>query len=115
MTQSLLIYILAIKLLPSSVKIIAKSEKVNFLPDKDSLIEEKEIIYTFDNGVSVLYLEESEKLENEYAGQLCQEKWIGYNVLDNNRFTITPREKNFYNICQEKYWVKNQNPQNVML
>ncbi|MEQ1962354.1 hypothetical protein ABLB69_04090 [Xenorhabdus khoisanae] len=114
MTQSLFSYILAIKSLSSPVKIISKNERVNFLTDENSIIEDKEIIYSFDNGVKIIYLEESEKLEDEYPEQLCQEKWVSYKVLDSNGFTITPREKNFYNICQEKYWVKNQMVQNTM-
>ncbi|MBC8952851.1 hypothetical protein Xenpb_01573 [Xenorhabdus sp. PB62.4] len=108
MAQSLLTYILAIKSLSSAVKIISENETVNFLTDETSTIEDKEIIYTFDNGVRVLYLEESEKLDNEYIEQLCQEKWMSYKILDSNGLTITPREKNFYNICQEKYWIKSQ-------
>ncbi|MDC9597714.1 hypothetical protein [Xenorhabdus anantnagensis] len=115
MTQSLLIYILAIKSLSSPVKIISKNEKINFLTDENLIFEDKEVVYTFDDGVSILYLEESEKEANESYEDLCQEKWMSYKVLNSNGFSITPHEKNFHNICQEKYWVKNQILQNNML
>ncbi|SFN46766.1 hypothetical protein [Xenorhabdus japonica] len=115
MTQSLLIYILAIKSLSSPVKIISKNEKNNFLTDENLILEDKEVVYMFDNGVSILYLEESEKEDNESSEELCQEKWMSYKVLDSNGFLITPREKNFHNICQEKYWVKSQILQSNML
>lgn len=99
-------YLYAILSIPSPVIVVNKTEKFDRFSDGDNIIEECEIIYTFNNGVKVLYEMESDSFQSD---NVCYECWISYEVIHDNGYVISPKKKMFYNSCQEKFWLKMQN------
>ena len=98
-------YLCAIHSLPSTVKIVNKTETVRQYPEGDNVIEERELLYSFNNDVQILYSMESDNFQSD---GVCQECWISYDVVNDGGYVISPPKKQFYNRCQERFWFKIQ-------
>jgi hypothetical protein len=98
-------YLCAIHALPSPVKTIKTTETLERFPEGENMIEEREILYTFNNGVQVLYKMESDTFQSD---DICRECWISYDVVHDGGYAISPQKKQFYNRCQESFWLKMQ-------
>ncbi|MCG9552913.1 hypothetical protein L1D16_04620 [Vibrio sp. Isolate31] len=99
-------YVLAIHSSHSQVRVVAQSQQ-QILTDNSECIEETTTTYTFDNGVKIVCHTELDSFQSEDA---CPECWIQYQVLESGSAaeTISPQKKQFYNRCQETFWLKMQ-------
>lgn len=98
-------YLCAIHMLPSPVKTINETKTFERFSEGENMIEEREILYVFNNGVQVLYRMESDTFQ---ADDVCRECWISYEVQHDGGYAISPQKKQFYNRCQERFWLKMQ-------
>lgn len=98
-------YLCAIHSLPSTVKTVNKTETIKRYPEGENLIEEREILYSFNNDVQILYSMESDIFQSD---GVCQECWISYDVVNDGGYVISPQKKQFHNRCQENFWFKMQ-------
>ena len=98
-------YLCALNMLPSPVKTVNKTEILERFSEGENMIEERESFYLFNNGVQVLYRVESDTFQ---ADDVCRECWISYEVMRNGGYDISPQKKQFYNRCQESFWLKMQ-------
>jgi len=80
-------------------------ETLQQFPEGENMIEEREILYTFNNGVQILYRMESDTFQ---ADHVCRECWVSYEVVHDGGYVISPQKKQFYNRCQERFWLKMQ-------
>ncbi|EME1464172.1 MULTISPECIES: hypothetical protein [Serratia] len=96
---------LYLPLQPSQMRVINKTENVERFFDEEKVIEEREILYQFSNGVIILCKMESDTFQ---ADELCRECWISYEVVHGGCHAVPPRKKQLYNRCQEACWVKMQ-------
>lgn len=98
-------YLCGIHARSSQVRAINKTESVERFFDEENVIEEREILYEFSNGVTLLCKMESDSFQSD---DLCRECWISYEVVHDGGHAISPRKKQFYNRCQEAFWMKMQ-------
>lgn len=98
-------YLCNIHALPSTVCTVRKTENIEKSTDGDNLTEECETIYEFNNGVKILCKTESDTFQSD---DICCECWISYEVVHDGGYLIHPLKKQFYNRCQEKFWMKMQ-------
>ncbi|BEN31667.1 hypothetical protein [Serratia marcescens] len=98
-------YLCAIHARPSPVKTVNKTETVERFQEGENMIEEREILYAFNNGVQVLYKRESDTFQSD---DVCRECWVSYEVVHDGGYAISPKKKQFYNRCQEEFWLKMQ-------
>lgn len=98
-------YLCAIHAMPSSVKAVNKTETIDRFHEGENIIIEREILYTFNNGVQILYKIESDTFQSD---DVCHECWISYDVVHDGGYAISPKKKRFYNRCQENFWLKMQ-------
>ncbi len=101
-------YVLAIQSHHPLVYVVSYTEQRCVTINVDEFIEEKNIVYTFNNDVRVLYQTELDSFKVDPECQECQECWISYQVLDMGKQAISPKKKQFYNHCQEAFWIKMQ-------
>lgn len=107
--QQLASYILAIQGYPSQVSIISQSRKNHIYQDNGVNIHDCEIVYTFNNGVMICQQTEQDELAMTPAyDSICDDFWINYSVIKANEVDITPRQKSFSNLCQQRFWLKMQ-------
>ncbi|ELP5691542.1 hypothetical protein QTV06_004660 [Enterobacter ludwigii] len=98
-------YLCAIHALPSSVNTVNKTETLKRFSEGENTIEECEILYVFNNDVQILYRMESEIFQ---SNDVCHECWVSYDVVHDGGYGISPQKKQFYNRCQENFWLKMQ-------
>ncbi|EBD5983455.1 hypothetical protein QAA20_004128 [Salmonella enterica] len=96
-------YLCAIHALPSSVKTVNKTETLERFSEGENMIEEREILYVFNNDVQILYRMESDTFQSD---DVCRECWVSYDVVHDGGYAISPQKKQFYNRCQENFWLK---------
>jgi hypothetical protein len=98
-------YLCNIHALPSTVCTVKKTENIEESIDGNNIIEECETIYEFNNGVKILCKTESDTFQSD---DICCECWISYEVVHDGGYLIHPLKKQFYNRCQETFWMKMQ-------
>ncbi|EIZ2110762.1 hypothetical protein MOQ95_005502 [Salmonella enterica] len=98
-------YICNIHELPSAVTIVNKTENIERIPDGEYVIDEREILYVFNNGVEIIHKMESDTFQSD---DVCRECWISYEVVHDGGYAISPQKKQFYNRCQENFWMNMQ-------
>lgn len=98
-------YLCAIHALSSTVKIVNVTETLQRFADGENMIEEREILYTFNNSVQILYRMESDTFQSD---DVCRECWVSYDVVQDSGYVISPQKKQFYNRCQESFWLRMQ-------
>ncbi len=99
-------YIHCIQNQSSALSICQQSTEHNSYLDDGIEISEQHSLYHFDNGVVISY-----RLEHDTASgndQQCEECWISYEVVEQGEYRIRPASKNFYNACQQSFWLKMQ-------
>lgn len=107
--QQLANYILAIQGYPSQVSVISQSRKNHTYQDNGVNIHDCEIVYTFNNGVMIYQqTEQDEHAMTPASDSICDDFWINYRVIKVNEVDITPRQKSFSNLCQQRFWLKMQ-------
>ncbi|WP_028110764.1 hypothetical protein [Ferrimonas futtsuensis] len=104
--ERLFSYIGATQGWPSPVSLEGTAHRLIDHDDDLAEVRVKESLYRFSNGVELLYRCEQEQQQSD--DQLCAECWISYQVLNNNGFAITPSQKSFSNVCQQRFWLKMQ-------
>ncbi|HCF8019167.1 hypothetical protein PGO03_19575 [Klebsiella aerogenes] len=74
--------------------------------ERDELSEVVKITstWTFPDGVVIQCIREDE-LFQESVNQ-CPECWINWTVIESAGFPILPRQKNFFNFCQQRFWLR---------
>lgn len=103
--KNLYTYICAIGEKSAKLSLLSEDAKLHEYIDDGILITNLEKTYYFDNGVVLKYQCETDNILSE---DVCQECWINYEILDANGIDISPMQKNFYNSCQEAFWLKVQ-------
>lgn len=99
-------YISASKSNKSTLKIINTTSYDHSFKDDLSMIDSKEIIIEFANGVTLKKTIETDKNE-EVNDALCSECWIDYEIISEPyNINIHPKKKIFTNHCQEDFWLK---------
>ncbi|GAB1439430.1 hypothetical protein MASR2M36_22020 [Providencia sp.] len=63
--------------------------------------------WQFNDGVILKCIEEIEMQESECDSQ-CPERWIIWQVVEPCKVNISPKRKEFFNICQQQFWLKMQ-------
>ncbi|MCK9782683.1 MULTISPECIES: hypothetical protein [Enterobacterales] len=75
----------------------------------DNLTEITRTIHTwlFSDGV---ILKCTEEMETEYYDNddQCPEHWITWEIVESNNKPISPCRKEFFNLCQQSFWLKMQ-------
>ncbi|WP_337234920.1 hypothetical protein [Proteus terrae] len=75
----------------------------------DDLTEITRVIHTwlFPDGV---ILKCTEEIETEYYDNdaQCPEHWITWEIVVSNNKPISPYRKEFFNLCQQSFWLKMQ-------
>lgn len=104
--QSLASYILAIEGFPSPVSVVSHTQEQHSYRDDNAEICESLTLYHFDNGVVVSLLSEQDKQVDE-SDMVCADYWLSYRVVTAN-IAISPPQKSFSNICQQRFWLKMQ-------
>ncbi|HDN2513660.1 hypothetical protein ACBQ54_03900 [Providencia vermicola] len=61
--------------------------------------------WQFADGVVLLCTEEIEIAEFTCDSQ-CPERWIIWQLVEENGLKIFPKRKEFFNICQQNFWLK---------
>lgn len=94
---------------------------VSIKPKTESVIESKEWLVCFDNGVQLRkQVERDYELLDDLSSSVanksqravnndmvCEECWISYQVVASPPdLHIYPQSKNFINECQEAFWLK---------
>lgn len=78
----------------------------NFL---DNLTEITRVTHTwlFSDGV---ILKCTEEIETEFYDNdaQCPEHWIIWEIIESNSKPISPCKKEFFNLCQQSFWLKMQ-------
>ena len=74
--------------------------------------ELKEVItltqtWLFNDGVILKCVEEIETEHYDNDAQ-CPEHWITWEVIELNNQQISPHRKEFFNLCQQTFWLKMQ-------
>ncbi|MEQ4923526.1 hypothetical protein [Proteus hauseri] len=74
--------------------------------------ELKEVItstqtWQFNDGVILKCVEEIETEHYDNDAQ-CPEHWITWEIIESNHKPISPRRKEFFNLCQQAFWLKMQ-------
>ena len=104
--ERLFSYISAIEGAPSPVSLVDRVHHLRDHSDELAEVRVTQSLYRFSNGVELLHRREQEQQQSD--DQLCAECWISYQVLNNNGFAITPSQKSFSNVCQQRFWLKMQ-------
>lgn len=83
----------------------------NFL---DNLTEITRVTHTwlFPDGVILKCTEEIETEHYDNDAQ-CPEHWITWEIVESNNKPISPCRKEFFNLCQQSFWLKMQLANNV--
>lgn len=88
-----------------SIHIVNSVRQDNSYQEVEGKIEAYEILYSFNNGVTIQCSTEAEQFE--VNPQVCPECWISYQVItDLADNPIKPHRKNFINHCQQAFWLK---------
>ena len=79
------------------------------IKQKDEL---KEVItstqtWLFNDGVILQCIEEIETEHYDNDAQ-CPEHWITWEIIESNNHQISPSRKEFFNLCQQAFWLKMQ-------
>lgn len=76
--------------------------------EKDELSEVIKITstWTFSDGVIIRCIREDELFSK--AANQCPECWINWTVVDDAGLPVSPEQKNFFNVCQQQFWLKKQ-------
>ncbi|MTC61598.1 hypothetical protein GKR50_16585 [Providencia rustigianii] len=84
--------------------------------NKDALSEVNQRIrkWQFQNGVILQCLEETELNIAECDSQ-CPEHWIIWEVIKTNGEPILPVRKEFFSLCQQKFWLKMQLSEDTLI
>lgn len=98
---SLAFYVSAVKKGSGVVCLQQESEK-----DIGAEVESIVSLWQHDNGVKIRCVRENE-LRPDTVG-LCPKCWISWEVIDACGYPVRPVKKNFYNVCQEAFWLAMQ-------
>ncbi|BDM65973.1 hypothetical protein NFHSH190041_34250 [Shewanella sp. NFH-SH190041] len=104
-------YISAINQLPSVVSIDHQQQQQQCHTDSIGSLTETDTLYHFNNGVTVRCQIEQEDPATADSLQSCPECWISYHIGDSAGLNIHPASKQFYNRCQQTFWLKMQSAQ----
>ncbi|WP_193014576.1 MULTISPECIES: hypothetical protein [Gammaproteobacteria] len=63
--------------------------------------------WLFNDGVILKCTEEIETEHYDNDTQ-CPECWITWEIIESNNKYISPYRKEFFNLCQQKFWLKMQ-------
>ncbi|MTB67761.1 hypothetical protein GKR48_13165 [Providencia sp. wls1943] len=76
---------------------------------KDTLSEIMQVIrqWRFHDGVILQCTEEIELSIPDNDSQ-CPERWIIWQVIDSAECSVLPLKKEFFNLCQQTFWLKMQ-------
>lgn len=119
--KNLFSYILALQEEVPGLVITQQDFREHKTQDRESLIESKEWLVCFDNGVQL-----RKQVERDYdllddlsnsatnksnrtvnSDMVCEECWISYQIVASPPdLHIHPQSKNFINECQEAFWLK---------
>lgn len=63
--------------------------------------------WLFDDGVILKCTQEIE-IEHYDSDAQCPEHWITWEIVESESKSITPCRKEFFNLCQQNFWLKMQ-------
>lgn len=63
--------------------------------------------WQFADGVVISCTEEIE-IEQVDCDNQCPERWIIWQLVQENGLNVWPKRKEFFNICQQNFWLKMQ-------
>lgn len=107
--NNLYTYIAAIKGEKTKVTLKSAESFEQSYTDNDVVVNCKESVFHFTNGVVLKYCNESDLLDDD--AQICPECWISYEVMsESGDLQIYPKKKTFINQCQEAFWLKINRP-----
>lgn len=66
-------------------------------------VESTSALWRHESGVTLRQICEQEMLPD--SDNVCPECWISWEVVEDNGKAIWPRKKQFYNVCQEAFWL----------
>lgn len=80
---------------------------------QDNLTQVMALIQTwlFNDGVIVKCTEEIE-IEHYDNDAQCPEHWITWEIVESKSQLISPYKKEFFNLCQQRFWLKMQHANN---
>lgn len=70
-------------------------------------ITQKAQTWLFHDGVILKCTEEIE-IEHYDNDAQCPEHWITWEIVESNNKPISPCRKEFFNLCQQSFWLKMQ-------
>lgn len=90
------------------VKSIKNEEEVSCIKesrkrDDSAEVESIAMEWLHDSGVVIRCTHELEIIP--HTNNVCPECWICWEVIDSAGQEIRPMKKNFYNACQESFWL----------
>lgn len=80
----------------------------------DNLAEITRVTHSwlFPDGVILKCIEEIETEFYDNDAQ-CPEHWITWKIVESNNKIISPCRKEFFNLCQQSFWLKMQLANNI--
>ncbi|MBG5972287.1 hypothetical protein [Proteus vulgaris] len=80
----------------------------------DNLAEITRVTHSwlFPDGVILKCIEEIETEFYDNDAQ-CPEHWITWEIVESNNKIISPCRKEFFNLCQQSFWLKMQLANNI--
>ncbi|MCE0494899.1 hypothetical protein [Vibrio salinus] len=110
--DNLFTYVSLIKNSPESEWIVKQTVEQETVEDDWSVSHYSEQLFTFKNGVVIRKCMEKE-LGDTNPDIVCEECFINYEVLaEPEHLNVSPKSKNFINLCQEAFWLKINKAQN---
>ena len=97
------------KYILSTIEKYATCEMIFERCQQDALSEVMQVIrqWRFHDGVILQCTEEIELSIPDNDSQ-CPERWIVWQVIDSAECSVLPQRKEFFNACQQAFWLKMQ-------